>query len=70
MPHWLAFWMKHCSESRPGELRKYLCSKRVPECGDYPLARLIELPTEKRGAADDPHRAGGDRQLKRKRDSY
>jgi hypothetical protein len=63
MPHWLAFWMKHCSESRPGELWKYLCTKRVPECGEYPLARLIELPTERGGAADDLTRADGVREL-------
>jgi len=63
MPHWLAFWMKHCSESRPGELWKYLRAKRVPESGDYPLAELIELPTERREAADDPTRDGGVREL-------
>jgi hypothetical protein len=63
MPHWLAFWMKHCSESRPGELWKYLRAKRVPECGEYPLAILTELPTEPRGAADDLTRAGGVREL-------
>ena len=63
MPHWLAFWMKHCSESCSEELWKYLRAKRVPECGGNPLARLIELPTERRGAADDLTRAGGDRQL-------
>ena len=69
MPHWLAFWMKHCTESRPGELWKYLRAKRVPEGGGYPLARLIELPTERSEAADDPARVDGGRQLKRKRDS-
>jgi len=69
MPHWLAFWMKHCSESRPGELWKYLREKRVPECGGYPLAKLLELPTEPREAADRPDGVIGDRQLKRKRDS-
>ena len=69
MPHWLAFWMKHCTESRPRELWKYLCEKRVPESGGYPLARLIELPIERSEAADDPARVDGGRQLKRKRDS-
>jgi len=63
MPHWLAFWMKHCSESRLGELWKYLCAKRAPECGSYPLAKLIELPTERRGTADHLTRAGGVREL-------
>ena len=67
MPHWLAFWMKHCTESCSGELWKYLCAKRVPASGGNPLARLIELPTE-RGAADNLTGAGG-RQLNRKRDS-
>jgi len=55
--------MKHCSESRPGELWKYLRAKRVPESGGNPLARLIELPTERREAADDSTRAGGVREL-------
>jgi hypothetical protein len=55
--------MKHCSESRPGELWKYLRAKRAPECGGYPLAKQIELPTEPRGAADDLTRAGGVREL-------
>ena len=63
MPHWLAFWMKHCSESRPGELWKYLRAKRVPECGEFPLARLIELPTERRETDDDSTSAGGVREL-------
>ena len=63
MPHWLAFWMKHCSESRPGELWKYLRAKRVPECGEYPLAKLIELPTERIEAADNSTLAGGFRRL-------
>jgi hypothetical protein len=69
MPHWLAFWMKHCTESCSRELWKYLCAKRVPESGGNLLARLIELPTERREAADDSTRAGGVRELKRKRDS-
>jgi hypothetical protein len=68
MPHWLAFWMKHCSESRPGELWKYLCKKRVLESGGYPLARLIEMPTERREIADAASGVSDRRQLKRKRD--
>jgi hypothetical protein len=63
MPHWLVFWMKHCSESRPGELWKYLCAKRVPECGDYPLAKPIEMPAERREATDDLTSAVGGREL-------
>jgi hypothetical protein len=51
--------MKHCTESCSGELWKYLCTKRVPESGGYPLAKLIELPTERREADDDLTRAGG-----------
>ena|GEM_PF-1927497 len=69
MPHWLAFWMKHCTESQPGELWKYLCAKRVLVSGDCPLARLIAMPTEKREAADVTSRVSDDRRPNQKRGS-
>ena len=55
--------MKHCTESRPRELWKYLRTKRVPESGGYPLARLIELSTERKETADDLSRVSAGRQL-------